>query len=112
MTDSQSALRTVEVPRSAWTGRLDFDLFNGRGWRVATVEVVVRIDNVTLWWANRTIAVMDRELFGQWLVRPDRVFAIDDVVWSVQGPHTCITIDNGISYAIPRDAVEQLLGVI
>jgi hypothetical protein len=102
----------VQVPRSAWTGRLEFDVLNQRGWRIATLEIVVRIDIVTLWCANRTLAVMDRDLFGQWLVRPDRAFAIDDVVWSAQGPHTCISIDNGPSYAVPRGTVEQLLGVI
>jgi hypothetical protein len=100
------------VPRSSWTGRLEIDLFNSRGWRVDAVEAVVRIDSVTLWCANRTLAVMDRERFGTWLINPDTVFAIDDVVWSLQGPDLCITIDNSISYVLTEASTAQLLGVI
>jgi hypothetical protein len=112
MPDSTPAIRAVEVPRSLWTGRLEFDLLNGRGWRVGLIEVVIRIDIVTVWWANRTLAVMDRDLFGQWLVSPVRVYPVDDVVWSVQGPHLCITIDNSTSYAVPEETLAELLGVI
>ena len=112
MTDGSPDAGVVEVPRSLWTGRLDFDLLNGRGWRVATVEIVVRLDHVTLWSGNRTIAVMDRDLFGEWLFRPEEVFEIDDVAWSVQGAHTCITLDGSRSYIVPEETVEQLRGVI
>jgi hypothetical protein len=67
---------------------------------------------VSLWWANRTLAVMDREAFGAWLVNDEPLFAIDDVVWSRQGALTVITIDNANSYVVASHVVEQFLGVI
>jgi hypothetical protein len=102
----------IQIPPPLWTGRLDFDLLNGRGWRVATIDVVVRIDNLTLWHDNRSLAVIDRDRFRQWLVRPKQPLAIDDVVWTVQENTTCITIDNRITYPVPRATVGQLLGVL
>jgi hypothetical protein len=114
MPDSMPRPDVVAVPSSQqlWTGRIDFGLMNGRGWRVGTAEVVVRIDTVSLWWANRTLAVMDRDAFGAWLVSNEPLFDIDDVVWSKQGPLTVLTIDNRNSYVVPRNVVEQFLGVI
>jgi hypothetical protein len=112
--DSTPKTDAVEVPsvHELWTGRIDFGLLNQRGWRVGTVEVVVRIDTVTLWWAHRTLAVMDREAFGDWLVNRVPLYLIDDVVWSKQDSLTVLTIDNKSSYVVPSNIVEQFLGVI
>jgi hypothetical protein len=112
MPDSTRPNSVVDVPRSSWIGRMEFDLLNGRGWRVDTVEMVVRIDDISLWCGNRTIAVMDRELFGEWLIHPRWPYEIDDVVWSVQDPYVCITIDSSTTYPVPHDTVQQLLGVV
>jgi len=94
-----------------WTGRLDFDLTDSRGWRVGTIEVVVRIDTVTLWFGNRTLAVMHRESFKHWLMRPVVPFEFDDVVWFMQGTTTCLTIDGSNSYAVPDPIVDHLFAV-
>lgn len=115
----------VSVPRFSWTGRLEFDLINGPfgingkysangdDLRVATIEMVIRIDDVSLWCRNRTVAVMDRDHFGEWLLDPAAgAFEVDDVVWSVQGPHLCIAIGGSTSYPVPIDTVQQLLAVI
>jgi len=94
-----------------WTGRLEFDLTDSRGWRVGTIEVVVRIDTVTLWYGNRTLAVMHRESFKHWLMRPVVPFEFDDVVWFMQGTTTCLTIDGANSYAVPDPIVDHLFAV-
>ncbi|MCD5352295.1 hypothetical protein [Kineosporia mesophila] len=94
-----------------WTGRLEFDLTDSRGWRVGTIEVVVRMDTVTLWYGNRTLAVMHRESFKHWLVRPVKPFEFDDVVWFMQGTTTCLTIDGANSYAVPEPIVDHLFAV-
>lgn len=103
---SQPARQTVQ-----WTGRLEFDLTDSRGWRVGTIEVVVRIDTVTLWYGNRTLAVMHRESFKHWLMRPVVPFEFDDVVWFMQGTTTCLTIDGANSYAVPDPIVDHLFAV-
>lgn len=98
-------------PPVQWTGRLEFDLTDSRGWRVGTIEVVVRIDTVTLWYGNRTLAVMHRESFKHWLMRPVVPFEFDDVVWFMQGTTTCLTIDGANSYAVPDPIVDHLFAV-
>jgi hypothetical protein len=113
MPDSTPVRSVVDVPRSSWTGRLEFDLLNGRGWRVATAEMVIRIDDITVWCGNRTLAVMDRERFGEWLLHPGAsLFEIDDIAWSVREPYVCITIDGSMSYPVPHETVQHLLGVV
>jgi hypothetical protein len=112
MSESMPAGRLADVPRTVWTGRLDFDLKNERGWRVAAVEVITRIESVTVWSGSRTLAVMDRELFREWLIHPRQPLEVDDVTWSVQGSDMCITMDGSASYVVPADTVRQLVAVI
>src|SRR4051812_19833557 len=57
-----------------WTGRMEFDLSDAQGWRIGTVEIVIRIDHLSLWFGNRTLAVMDRDLFREWLIDPGEPF--------------------------------------
>ena len=112
MTDHTSSIPAVDAVPTQWTGRLEFDLTNGRGWRVGTVEVVVRRDILTLWYGNRTLAVMDRDQFREWLIHPDEQFEVDDVVWYMQGVLTCLTIDSRTSYAVPGGIIDYLVAMI
>jgi hypothetical protein len=111
MSDKTSNGRITGAPPTQWTGRLEFDLTDGRGRRVGTIEVVVRIDTVTLWYGNRTLAVMHRETLKAWLNRPVVPFEFDDVVWFMQGATTCLTIDGSNSYAVPDPIVDHLFAV-
>jgi hypothetical protein len=100
------------APESLWTGRLEVDLLNGRGWQVGNVEVVVRIESITVWLENRTLAVMDRDLFREWLGRPHKPFDIDDLLWTVDDDITCLTIDRSSQYIIPAPVTAQLATLI
>ena len=112
MSNQNSAARNLEVDPMEWTGRMEFDLSNDQGWRVGTVEVVVRIDHLSLWFGNRTLAVMDRDQFRDWLIDPVQPFAIDDVMWSMEGDVTHLTIDDAKSYAIPGPLIDYLVQVV
>ena len=112
MTDHTAIGQTVDVLPTHWTGRLDFDLQNGRGWRVGTVEIVVRIDLLTLWYGNRTLAVMDRDLFREWLIHPAEPLTIDDVIWFAQDELIGLTIDGSLSYAVPASIIDYLVAMI
>ncbi len=96
----------------AWTGRLEIELFNERAWRVGIVEVVIRIDSVTLWSRNWTLAVMDRDRFRRWLTQPRERFEIDDVTWSVTDSTVYVAVGGSIPYAIPPETVQKLVDVI
>jgi hypothetical protein len=111
--DNRPARRVVQLAPPVWTGRLELDLINARGWRVDVVNVVVRIDSVTLWSENRTLAVMDRDRFRGWLIRrPDEPFGIDDVTWSVRDSITHITVEGSIAYVVAAETVKRLREVI
>ena len=112
MSDRYSAARNLEVDPMEWTGRMEFDLSDDQGSPAGTVEVVVRIDHLSLWYGNRTLAVMDRDQFRNWLIDPEKPFQIDDVMWSVEGQATHLTIDDSVSYAIPPAIVEYLIAVV
>jgi hypothetical protein len=109
---NSAAARNLEVDPMEWTGRMEFDLSNDQGFPNGTVEVVVRIDHLSLWYGNRTLAVMDRDLFRQWLIDPVKPFQIDDVMWSIDEEATHLTIDESVSYAIPPAIVEYLIAVV
>lgn len=104
--------RTTDGVVSTWTGRLKMDLLNGRGWRVATLDLVVRIDSLTLWWGNRTLAVIDRDIFKQWAHHPGRTLQTDDVTWSTQGGTGWICVDGSTPYVVPSNSFQYLLTVI
>jgi hypothetical protein len=106
---NRPARRVVQLAPPVWTGRLEFDLINARGWRVDVVDVVVRIDSVTLWSENRTLAVMDRDRFRGWLIqRPEEPFGVDDVTWSVQESITYIAVEGSIAYVVAAETVKKL----
>ena len=95
-----------------WTGRMEFDLSDAQGRRIGTVEIVIRIDHLSLWFGNRTLAVMDRDLFREWLIDPADPFGIDDVTWSMDEVGTLLTIDDAATYAIPNPVVQHLVQVV
>jgi len=101
-----------EVGEMHWTGRMEFDLSDAQGWRIGTVEIVIRIDHLSLWYGNRTLAVMDRDQFREWLIDPEEPFGIDDVVWSMDAVGTLLTIDDSATYAIPNPVVQHLVQVV
>jgi hypothetical protein len=112
MIDRHSAARLPEIGPMHWTGRLEFDLSNDQGWRIGTIEIVVRIDHVSLWFGNRTLAVMDRDMFREWLMDHEEPFGIDDVTWSMDDDGTLLTIDESATYAIPNPVVQHLVQVV
>jgi hypothetical protein len=113
VTDSQPAIMHLfDIPVPIWTGRLNVDLTDPQGQLIGTVEIVVRIDNVTLWYGNRTLAVMDRDSFRDWLIHPGRPFAIDDVVWTSEGATTLLSIDQTPACTISGAIIDYLVAMV
>jgi hypothetical protein len=112
MHDLNSAARNLEIDPMEWTGRMDFDLSDDQGWRVGTVEIVIRIDHLSLWFGNRTLAVIDRDTFREWLHDPEDPFFVDDVMWSIGETGAYLTIDDAASYRIPGALVQHLVQVV
>ncbi len=111
MLDPNSAARNLEAEMD-WTGRMEFDLSNDQGWRVGTVEIVIRMDHLSLWFGNRTLAVIDRDTFREWLMDPEDPFFVDDVMWSISDTGAFLTIDDTASYPIPGALVQHLVQVV
>jgi hypothetical protein len=102
----------TEVETASWLGRLDFDLADEHGALIGKIEMVVRTENITMWYGSRTLAVMDREVFRQWLVRPFDQLPIHDLVWFVAEDTLYLTIDDGVTYAVPNSITMKLVTVI
>jgi hypothetical protein len=112
MLDPYRAARNLEVDPMEWTGRTEFDLADDHGMRIGTVEIVIRIDHLSLWFGNRTLAVIDRDTFRQWLFNPEEPFYIDDVMWSLGEAGAYLTIDDAVTYPIPDPLVQHLVQVV
>ena len=112
MLDPNSAARNLEIDPMEWTGRMEFDLTDEGGWRVGTVEIVIRMDHLSLWFGNRTLAVIDRDTFREWLHDPEEPFFVDDVMWSMNDAGAQLTIDDSSLYPIPGALVQHLVQVV
>ena len=112
MPDRTTTATVTQLPQPLWTGRLDFELINRRGWTVATIDVVVRIDTIELWHVNRSIAVIDRNEYRAWLDNPHWAFASYEVVWTLRGPNACISIDHGPTYPVDPNVMGKLRKVV
>lgn len=112
MLDPNSAARNLEIDPMEWTGRMEFDLSDPQGWQVGTVEIVIRMDHLSLWFGNRTLAVIDRDTFRAWLRDPEQPFFVDDVMWSISDSGAQLTIDDSASYPIPGALVQHLVQVV
>ena len=112
MLDPNSAARNLELDPMEWTGRMEFDLADPQGWQIGTVEIVIRMDHLSLWFGNRTLAVIDRDTFRDWLTDPEEPFFVDDVSWSIGDTGATLTIDDSASFPIPDPLVQHLVQVV
>ena len=112
MLDPNSAARNLEIDPMEWTGRMEFDLTDAQGWPAGTVEIVIRMDHLSLWFGNRTLAVIDRDTFREWLLDPEDPFFVDDVMWAISDSGAHLTIDDSSTYAIPGALVQHLVQVV
>ena len=95
-----------------WTGELLLDLRNGRDWSTGDAELSVRRDTVVLRHQGRGLAVLDRELFADWLsLAEPEPLAVDDVVWQVQVGITFMTVGHSW-YRVGAESLSTLVGVI
>ena len=110
---SWTAPARSELPVPLQTGREEFDLADAQGRVIGTIELVLRIDSVTMWFGNRTLMVIDRDAFREWLIHPARHrLESDDVVWFMEGEATCLNIDNIMAFTVPDEVVRRLVSVI
>jgi hypothetical protein len=112
MRDLNSLDRNLEANPMEWTGRIGFDLADDQRWPTRTVEIVFRIDHLSVWVGNRTLAVIDRDTFREWLTDPEEPFFVDDVMWVISDTGAYLTIDDSIAHPIPGALVQHLVQVV
>ena len=119
-TDRQTVSRSraesetaTERPVPLQTGREEFDLGDEWGRVIGTIELVLRIDSVSMWMGNRTLMVIDRDVFREWLIHPVRCpLESDDVVWFMDEDATCLRIDAAMSFTVPDEVIRRLAAVM
>lgn len=96
------------------TGRVELPLVNGRGYNTGVaVTAAVMDDLVILWAGDRTLAVLHRGPFADWLWRPSgRRLIQDDIVLYDHDGRLGLTIDEEAAYFVDDQAVETLRSVI
>ena len=95
-----------------WTGRTELDLINARGWRAGSVELDLHLDFLTVRHQGRTLAVIDRERFREWLVHPREAMVADDVTWFTQTGLTCVTMNERSTYVVLSGGIGFLVAVM
>lgn len=79
---------------------------------VATIELDIRLDSISVWCGYIEYALMGRDEFRNWLDNPESMFAVDQVVWSMRGEDLCISLNSGPTYPIGRDMISHVHDVI
>jgi hypothetical protein len=95
-----------------WTGRIDFDLVDQDGLRFGHIELVVRLDVVSIWWDSTSLGVLDREALRSWLRRPSESLTQDDVRLHWQADALFLQAHAGPLHAVPHTTVAQLRGAL
>ncbi|GLY29555.1 hypothetical protein [Kineosporia sp. NBRC 101731] len=74
---------------------------------VMVLEFVFRCEDITVWFGARTLAVIERGVFAAWLWRGGALL-VDDLLWSVEGGTTFLTIDARHTYVVDGETVRRL----
>jgi len=97
---------------AVWCGRLDLHLLDQRQRTVGILEFSLRLDICTVWYRNRTLAVIHREALRTWLLTPMHPLVVDDLVWAVEGSRVALSVDGQPSHLVPEVFIGQLVSVI
>jgi hypothetical protein len=96
-----------------WTGNLDVGLINGRGFNCGVMVAKVAMDTVSLYQYDRSLAVMDRFVFREWLTLPHpEDFIVDDVRWVRRAATTFLTIRESARFRLNDQTTAYLKAVI
>lgn len=90
-----------------WIGWYTFPI----AWRpelMVTLEVNARRDDVSIWLANSTLAVIDRDRFRDWLCDPRERLREGDLEFSATGGVILLSIGECGPYVVPEDAARYL----
>lgn len=101
----------IDRPVNLWTGDLVLELRNGRDWAAGTLEVAVWRDTLHVRHLGRTLAVLDRDEFRAWLIRPAEPHRVDDTEWSVSLGVTCLALRYS-RYTVVQESLNNLLVVV
>jgi hypothetical protein len=95
-----------------WTGRATLIRIIEHGKVAEVIEVAARRDHVTVWQGNRTLAVMDRDAFGAWLLTGTGEYAVDDLVWTLDARGLALTVDGVTRYELRAEMATWLAAVM
>jgi len=96
-----------------WTGRVTIELRNATDHARTSLEAKVCLDTVQLWFGERSVADLDRDIFREWLIRPhEQNLAVDNVDWSLHKGLAQLTIDETNLFTVSHESLGNLLAVI
>jgi hypothetical protein len=95
-----------------WTGRLKIEVRNPRDWVSGSLDVKVSLDTVHLWFDERSVADLRRDVLREWLNRPGDPLTVDDVTWFRPDGVTCLSIGPTAFFTISADMHNELIALI
>jgi hypothetical protein len=93
---------------SLFTGRLELHLIDRDDETVGFMEFAVHMDRVDVWMTDRSLMVIDRDQFREWLSRPWTPLEQDRLIWFTEGSRMTLSIDHSRSHYLPELFVRQL----
>jgi hypothetical protein len=109
---TDTAAQTAELGTSVWTGRLDFAVIDDQG-AVKTMEIVIRLDVVTVRDTDRSLAFIDRDHLRSWLLEPRLPLEVDDVrLRRTDSAELLLQIDREPPVTVPQSVVIDLCELV
>ena len=96
---------------SQWTGSLHLDLRNARGWSAGALDLAVGRDTVQVRHQGRELAILDRDQFRDWMIRPQFAYVADDTAWATEMDVTVFQVGRS-RFTITPESMAHLLTVV
>jgi hypothetical protein len=100
-------------PASRWTGRLHFDVTSPGGGFLGLLELQIGRDDVAIFYADRSIGLVDRRRLHLWFRQPREPLEVNDVTLTVRGRDVLLALDPiAPPVSVPSQVARQLQAVV
>ena len=96
-----------------WTGQLHFDVTTPGGGFLGLLELKIGRDDVAIYYADRSIGLVDRRRLHLWFRQPREPLAVNDVTLSVRGHDVLLALDPiAPPVPVPSQVARRLQAVV
>jgi hypothetical protein len=104
--------REVDEGHARWTGKFGFDVCSPGGAVLGRLELRIGYDDVSVFYGDRNLGVIERDNMHRWVKRPRDPLRIDDVMFALRGRTLMLALDAAPPFAVPPKEAAQILSVV